>query len=128
VRVVGSHRDGAVVLLAFTGMEAWFRGAPNGEAFEGHPLTDSGCAVVRVPHRRIVMIRRLERMNSVHHDHRPDGYSNLHHVVRVRRLDVRVCRRRFSATQVDGLLASAALEVARAVQSARRQAGTRAGG
>jgi hypothetical protein len=57
-------------------------GPPNDEAFEGHPLASRG--LKRYGAFRIEdssWIRKLERMNRVHSNHRPDPYWDLQHLV-----------------------------------------------
>lgn len=56
--------------------------APNDEAFEGHPLASRGLKPYSVFEvKNSSWIRRLERMNSVHRCHRPEGYKMLRHFV-----------------------------------------------
>lgn len=71
-----------VAVVEFTGAKATMFGAPNDEAFEGHPLAARGLGcyqAFRVRHSS--WIRRLERMNRVHRMHSPEGYDHLTHYV-----------------------------------------------
>ena len=55
---------------------------PNDEAFHGHPLASRGLAPYRVFEvRRSSFVRELERMNSVHPQHKPEDFDTLKHFV-----------------------------------------------
>src|SRR5687768_6362850 len=67
-----------VAVVQFEFPHATYLGAPNDEAFEGHPLASRGLR----PYGAYEVldsswIRRLERMNAVHPDHSPEGFSSL---------------------------------------------------
>ncbi len=77
----GSDAD-AIVTVSFERPYAHMFGPPNDEAFHGHPLADRGLTpygVFRIDHSS--WLRRLERMNSVHPQHDPDAFEQLHHFV-----------------------------------------------
>jgi hypothetical protein len=83
VRAVGPMSEGELIaIVEFQGYSAFMFGPPNDEAFEGHPLASRGLhayAAFEVLHSS--WVRRLERMNSVHPMHRPEGFANLKHYV-----------------------------------------------
>ena len=57
-------------------------GPPDEEGISGHPLANRGlypCGAFRVDHSSLV--RRLERMNSVHKMHDPKGFEILKHYI-----------------------------------------------
>ena len=71
-----------LALVEFSGYASFMFGAPNDEAFHGHPLYSRGLK----PYSAFVIensswIRQLERMNSVHPYHRPQRYAQLKHYV-----------------------------------------------
>jgi hypothetical protein len=71
-----------VALVTFDGYSAMMFGPPNDEAFEGHPLAARGLSPYGAYEiRDSSWIRTLERMNSVHEDHRPERYASLRHFV-----------------------------------------------
>ena len=70
-----------VAIVRFDGHTHMF-GPPNDEAFAGHPLASRGLkpyGAFRV--KNSSWIRRLESMNSVHPNHRPERYRTLQHLV-----------------------------------------------
>jgi hypothetical protein len=71
IRSVGPNTEGEPVLIVkFAACTAHMFGAPNDEAFTGHPLADRGLrpyAIFEV--KNLSWIRKLERMNSVHPYH-----------------------------------------------------------
>jgi hypothetical protein len=83
VRVVDLESSGEpLALVEFSGYDSFMFGAPNDEAFHGHPLYSRGLK----PYSAFVIeqsswIRQLERMNSVHPYHRPQRYAELKHYV-----------------------------------------------
>ena len=83
VRSVGpSSTDEIVALVTFDHPGAHFFGPPNDEAFSGHPLAARGLhpyAVFEI--HGSSWIRRLERMNSVHRNHRPERFERLRHFI-----------------------------------------------
>lgn len=82
VHEVNLSNGDPVILVQFEGAYAWFHGPPNDEAFEGHPLASRGLH----PYAAFCIedsswVRRLERMNSVHEHHDPEGFTCLSHYV-----------------------------------------------
>jgi hypothetical protein len=83
VRVVDLESSGEpLALVEFSGYASFMFGAPNDEAFHGHPLYSRGLK----PYSAFVIensswIRQLERMNSVHPHHTPKRYEQLKHYV-----------------------------------------------
>jgi hypothetical protein len=74
--------DEEVVVLRFRQVHSLMFGAPNDEALHGHPLADHGLkpyAAYRVSDSS--WVRRLEQMNRVHHEHRPEIFSRLKHFI-----------------------------------------------
>lgn len=74
--------DGAVVLVTIYGYQAMYFGAPNDEAFEGHPLESRelhpyGSFEIKPSS----WIARLDEMNSVHHCHTPGSFEGMRHIV-----------------------------------------------
>lgn len=71
-----------VALVRFNRCIAHMLGAPNDEAFAGHPLESRGLrpyGVFRID--QSSWIRKLEKMNSVHPSHRPEVFRGLQHLV-----------------------------------------------
>ena len=83
VRVVSEHTTGLpVALVDFARPYAHMFGPPNDEAFTGHPLSSRGLepySANEVFHSS--WIRQLERMNSVHPNHKPEHFANCRHFV-----------------------------------------------
>lgn len=83
VTVVGPDTPGELAaIIRFSPVEASMFGPPNDEAFSGHPLASRGLH----PYGAFEVfdsswVRRLERMNAVHPQHRPESYANLRHFV-----------------------------------------------
>jgi hypothetical protein len=83
VRVVDLESSGeSLALVEFRSRTSFMFGAPNDEAFHGHPLYSRGLK----PYSAFVIensswIRHLERMNSVHPCHSPARYERLKHYV-----------------------------------------------
>jgi hypothetical protein len=74
--------DEPIAIVRFAPCEAHMFGPPNDEAFAGHPLAARGLKPYSAAEvRHSSWIRRLERMNSVHPEHRPEGYWSLRHLV-----------------------------------------------
>jgi hypothetical protein len=74
--------DEPIAIVCFHGCRAHIFGPPNDEAFYGHPLASRGLrpySVYRVEHSS--WIRKLERMNSVHPNHRPEVFWNCQHLI-----------------------------------------------
>ena len=74
--------DDEEVTVTFSGLYALYFGAPNEEAFEGHPLASRGLApwgAFEVKHSS--WVRALERMNRVHPHHRAETFDSLRHFV-----------------------------------------------
>jgi hypothetical protein len=81
--VVGPDTPGKpAAIIRFSMVKASMFGPPNDEAFSGHPLASRGLR----PYGAFEVfdsswVRRLERMNTVHPQHRPGSYANLRHFV-----------------------------------------------
>jgi hypothetical protein len=74
--------DESIAVGRFVRPYAHMFGAPNDEAFEGHPLAARGLepyGVFRIENSS--WIRRLERMNSVHDQHDPEAFARLRHYI-----------------------------------------------
>jgi hypothetical protein len=74
--------DEPVALAVFNRCLAHMFGPPNDEAFKGHPLASRGLTpycVFRIEGSS--WIRQIERMNSVHHAHRPERFWELQHLI-----------------------------------------------
>ena len=68
--------------VTFAGVYALLFGAPNDEAFDGHPLAERGLAPYGAFEiERSSWIRALERMNRVHEAHRAASLEGLRHFV-----------------------------------------------
>ena len=82
-RVVDEESEGGeCALVKFRQMKAHMFGPPNDEAFHGHPLADRGLksyAIFEV--KNSSWIRGLERMNRVHHCHKPEHFSRFLHFI-----------------------------------------------
>lgn len=75
VNMVSTDTDGTVAMVRFRRPYAHFLGAPNDEAFAGHPLASRGLepyGVFEIRHSS--WIRQLERMNAVHPNHDRDRF------------------------------------------------------
>jgi hypothetical protein len=83
VRFVGLDTPGEpIALVEFTSYWTFTFGAPNDEAFQGHPLERRGLhpyGAFQVQNSS--WIRQLERMNSVHPYHSPERFDGLKHFV-----------------------------------------------
>jgi len=82
IRVVTPSSDEPAALVRFQRPWAIAFGAPNDEAFSGHPLYERGLhpyATFEVEDSS--WLRALEQMNSVHEHHRPDDFRQLRHFV-----------------------------------------------
>jgi hypothetical protein len=69
-------------LVKFRRTKAQMFGPPNDEAFDGHPLAGRGLspyAIFEV--KNSSWIRGLERMNRVHHCHKPEHFSGFRHFI-----------------------------------------------
>ena len=83
VRIVDLNtKDETVAVVAFELPRAHLFGAPNDEAFAGHPLANRGLH----PYGAFEVhesswIRKLERMNTVHPSHTPAMFAKLRHFV-----------------------------------------------
>jgi len=83
VRVVDPSTSGEpLALVEFRSYSSFMFGAPNDEAFEGHPLANRGLH----PYGAFQIessswIRHLEKMNSVHPYHKPERFERLKHYV-----------------------------------------------
>lgn len=83
VRVVEPEESAEpAALVRFRGVCAAMFGPPNDEAFHGHPLAGRGLRPYSAAEvHESSWIRTLERMNSVHPDHQPEQYAQLHHFI-----------------------------------------------
>ncbi|MBA2501979.1 MAG: hypothetical protein H0V27_03780 [Pyrinomonadaceae bacterium] len=83
VRVVDPSASGEpLALVEFSSYSSLMFGAPNDEAFAGHPLTNRGLhsyAAFQIENSS--WIRQLMQMNSVHHYHKPERFERLKHFV-----------------------------------------------
>jgi hypothetical protein len=80
--VSSSSPDERIAIVRFVDAYAHVFEPPNDEAFSGHPLSSRGLrpySVSMVDHSS--WLRSLERMNSVHPYHRPEGFSKYHHYI-----------------------------------------------
>jgi len=84
VNVVSPDSEEMVVaVIRFRHPYAHMFGPPNDEAFSGHPLANRGLDPYAVSEvRQSSWIRQLERMNSVHRQHKPEWFmENKKHFV-----------------------------------------------
>jgi hypothetical protein len=82
IRIVDHESPGAGVIIEFRDVVSSYFGAPNDEAFQGHPLAERGLrpySAAKIENSS--WIHRLERMNSVHPYHRPDAFWARSHYV-----------------------------------------------
>ncbi len=83
VRVVDFETENELIaIVEFSQYHSYMFGAPNDEAFEGHPLQKRGLepyAVFEIQNSS--WIRQLERMNSVHPYHKPERFAKLKHFI-----------------------------------------------
>jgi hypothetical protein len=83
VRVIDPNTTGEpLALVEFTAYWSFMFGAPNDEAFGGHPLAGRGLhpyGAFQVENSS--WVRQLERMNSVHPSHKPERFERLRHYV-----------------------------------------------
>jgi len=83
VRVVDPTTSGeSLALVEFGSYSSLMFGAPNDEAFAGHPLTSRGLH----PYGAFQIedsswVRQLKRMNSVHPYHKPERFERLQHFI-----------------------------------------------
>jgi hypothetical protein len=74
--------DALIALVAFPVYYASSFGPPNDDALSGHPLYPRGLRPYGAYEvLRSTWIRRLERMNAVHPQHRPERYASRRHFV-----------------------------------------------
>ncbi len=83
VRVVGPNTSGeSLALVEFKSYSTFMFGAPNDEAFSGHPLAKRGLhpyTAFRIEGSS--WVRQLEHMNSVHPYHKPERFERLKHFI-----------------------------------------------
>lgn len=80
--VTPDTNDEPVAVVCFGRATAHFFGPPNDEAFGGHPLAERGLE----PYGAYEVLssswlRALERMNSVHPQHRPENFASRRHFI-----------------------------------------------
>lgn len=119
VRVVGPSTAGEpAAVVSFEGCLSTMFGMPNDEAFSGHPLASRGlkpysaCEV-----RDSSWVRQLDKMNSVHPQHRRGSFTEdyRHFILAFHDTTFECVARRFSVSLGQGPLAGLAAEVARAL-------------
>jgi len=84
VRMVGADTEGEpVAIIKFVDCYTHMFGAPNDEAFQGHPLSDRGLKPYGVFEvRNSSWLRKLEKMNSVHPYHDKENFmKDRHHYI-----------------------------------------------
>ena len=108
VRVVDLESSGEpLALVEFHRRASFMFGAPNDEAFHGHPLYSKGLK----PYSAFVIensswIRQLEQMNSVHPHHNRARYQRLKHYVFAFHDSTFACvAESFTVTELSGSLA-----------------------
>jgi len=82
VRIVDPLTSDEPIALVTFDCSAHMFGPPNDEAFTGHPLASRGLrpyGVFQIENSS--WIRKLEHMNSVHPNHRPEPYWRLKHLI-----------------------------------------------
>jgi hypothetical protein len=83
VRIVDPiSSDEPVAIVRFRRCRTHMFGPPNDEAFSGHPLAARGLSAYRAFRiENSSWLRKLERMNRVHPNHRPERFWEFQHVV-----------------------------------------------
>ena len=83
VRVVGQNSDGEpYAIVRFRRFDGYYHGAPNDEAFAGHPLSKRGLEPYGAFEvRGSSWKRRLMEMNRVHPCHHDESFASLRHFV-----------------------------------------------
>lgn len=83
VRVVDPSTSGEpLALVEFNSYSSFMFGAPNDEAFEGHPLANRGLhSYGAFQIENSSWIRQLEMMNAVHPFHKSERFKRLKHFV-----------------------------------------------
>ena len=83
VRIIDPSTSGEpLALVEFTFYWSFMFGAPNDEAFHGHPLANRGLhpyGAFQIENSS--WIRQLEKMNSVHPYHNPGRFEKLRHYI-----------------------------------------------
>src|SRR5690606_37185003 len=82
VRVVSYTTERPIAIVEFAVCYDLMFGAPNDEAFQGHPLANRGLdpyGAFEVQNSS--WIRQLERMNSVHPYHKPERFWTRRHFI-----------------------------------------------
>jgi hypothetical protein len=77
-----SQKQPPTIVIHFVEVWAQYLGAPNDEAFEGHPLAARGLrayAAWEVQHSS--WIRQLETINRVHRSHDPERFAEYRHFI-----------------------------------------------
>lgn len=74
--------DEPIAIVQFNCYQSFMFGAPNDEAFHGHPLESRGLRPYGVFEiENSSWLRKLERMNSVHEYHKPEHFEKYKHFV-----------------------------------------------
>ncbi len=74
--------DETIAIVRFRGCLVHMFGPPNDETFSGHPLFERGIRPYRMFRvENSSWIRKLERMNSVHSQHRPEHFFKKQHLI-----------------------------------------------
>lgn len=83
IRVVDLESSGEpLALVEFSLYDSFMFGAPNDEAFHGHPLYDRGLeSYGAFVIENSSWIRQLAQMNAVHQHHNPHRYAQLNHYI-----------------------------------------------
>ena len=83
VRIVDPSTPGEpLAIIEFSSYSSFTFGAPNDEAFAGHPLANRGLhpyGAFQIENSS--WIRQLEKMNSVHPYHKPGRFKRLRHYI-----------------------------------------------
>lgn len=82
-RVVGPDSAGEpIAIIRFERARCHMFGRPNDETLKGHPLYARGLSYYAVHEvRGSSWVRQLERINSVHPQHRPEAFADARHFI-----------------------------------------------
>lgn len=82
VRLIGPDSEEPAAIVEFKACYAFMFGAPNDEAFTGHPLYNRGLRPYGVYEvLDSSWVRKLEKMNSVHPNHNVERFWQRHHYI-----------------------------------------------